>query len=130
EAVPLAGGGRGGDGDPPLLLLLHPVHGRRALVHLADLVRAARVVQDALGRGRLTGIDVGHDADVAVLLERRGACHGRQLYPVTRKARGAGAGSSARRASAAFRTCSIGSASAGSVRSRLPAVVGEGLVGL
>jgi len=35
-------------------------------VHLANLVRLARVEEDALGRGGLAGIDVRHDADVAV----------------------------------------------------------------
>ena len=57
---------RGGrDGDAALLLLHHPVHRGRALVHLADLVVDPGVEKDALGRRRLTGIDVGHDADVA-----------------------------------------------------------------
>ena len=65
--VPEAGGGGGGDGDPPLLLLLHPVHGGGAVVHLTDLVADTGVVEDALGRRRLTGIDVRHDADVADL---------------------------------------------------------------
>jgi hypothetical protein len=49
----------------PRLLLLHVVHGRGAVVHLADLVVDARVEKDALGSRRLTGIDVRHDADVA-----------------------------------------------------------------
>ena len=65
--VPEAGGSGGGDGDPPLLLLLHPVHGGGAVVHLTDLVADTGVVEDALGRRRLTGIDVRHDADVADL---------------------------------------------------------------
>src|SRR6266511_3892386 len=68
-ALPLALGGGGGDGDAALLLLLHPVHDRGALVHLTDLVRDPGVEQDALGRGGLTGIDVRHDADVAELGE-------------------------------------------------------------
>ncbi len=68
--------GRGGrDRDAALLLLLHPVHRRGAFVHLADLVRLAGVVEDTLGRSRLTGIDVGHDADVAIVLERCFAGH-------------------------------------------------------
>src|SRR5688572_7150384 len=58
-----------GDGDAALLLLLHPVHGRRALVHLADLVRDARVIKDTFRGGGLTGIDVGHDADIPELAE-------------------------------------------------------------
>src|ERR1700710_3227255 len=67
--LPPAGRGRRRDGDAALLLLDHPVHHRRALVDLADLVRLARVVEDALGRGGLTRVDVGHDADVAGALE-------------------------------------------------------------
>src|SRR2546430_2135185 len=69
-ARPEAGGGGGGNRDPPLLLLLHPVHRGRSLVHLAQLVGAARVVEDPLGRSRLPGIDVGHDADVPNVVER------------------------------------------------------------
>ena len=61
------GGGR--DRDAALLLLRHPVHDGRALVHLAHLVGAARVVEDPLGRRRLAGVDVRHDPDVADLVE-------------------------------------------------------------
>ena len=68
--APEAGRRGRGDRDAALLLLLHPVHRGGALVDLADLVRAAGVEKDALGRRRLAGIDVGHDADVAVPLER------------------------------------------------------------
>src|SRR4051794_18088220 len=63
------------DRDAALLLLLHPVHGRGALVDLADLVGPARVIEDALGRRRLTGVDVRHDPDVAGLLEAELAWH-------------------------------------------------------
>ena len=66
--VPLAGGRGRGDRDAALLLLLHPVHDGSALVDLAHLVGAAGVVEDSLCGRRLTGIDVGHDADVARLL--------------------------------------------------------------
>ena len=42
----------------------------------------ARVVEDALGRGGLAGIDVGHDADVAGILERSFLrCHCVYLLP-------------------------------------------------
>ena len=68
-AVPEAGGGSRRDGDAALLLLLHEIHGRGAVVHLADLVGLARVVEDPLGRRGLPGIDVGHDAEVAVVLD-------------------------------------------------------------
>jgi len=67
--VPDARGGGGGDGDSALLLLGHVVHGRGAVVHFTDLVALAGVVEDALGRRRLAGIDVGHDADVAGALQ-------------------------------------------------------------
>ena len=72
---PVGGGGRGGDRDPALLLLGHPVHRRGALVDLAELVRAPRVEQDALGGRRLAGVDVRHDPDVAGLLEWKFAGH-------------------------------------------------------
>src|SRR3712207_7740189 len=75
-AGPLAGRRGGGDGDAALLLLLHPVHRGRALVDLAHLVGASRVVEDPLGRRRLARVDVGHDPDVAGLLERVLARHG------------------------------------------------------
>ena len=68
-AVPLAGGRGRGDRDAALLLLLHPVHRRRALVDLADLVGAPGVEEDALGRRRLAGVDVSHDPDVAGSVE-------------------------------------------------------------
>ena len=76
--VPEARHGSGGDRDATLLLLLHPVGGRGAVVRLTDLVVGARVVQDALGRRRLAGIDVRHDADVADLREvgEHVLCHG------------------------------------------------------
>ena len=51
------------------------VHDGRPLVHLAELVRAAGVKEDALGRRRLTGVDVRHDPDVADVGERAGARH-------------------------------------------------------
>src|SRR3954468_5173042 len=67
--APLAGRGGRGDRDAALLLLLHPVHRRGALVDLADLVGPPRVIEDALGRRRLARVDVGHDPDVPGLLE-------------------------------------------------------------
>ncbi len=64
-----------GDGDAALLLLLHPVHGGSAVVHLADLVALARVVEDPLcGRG-LAGVDMRHDSDIAVVLEGGSSRH-------------------------------------------------------
>src|SRR6202000_793499 len=66
EALVLPEGGRRGSrgGGASLLLLLHPVHGRGAVVHFADLMRLAGIVEDALCSRRLPGINVGHDAEV------------------------------------------------------------------
>ena len=77
--VPETGHRSGGNGDTALLLLLHPVGGGCTVVGLADLAVDAGVEQDALGGGGLTGIDVGHDADVADLVEVLRAL--RHLFP-------------------------------------------------
>ena len=67
--VPEARGGSGGDGHAALLLLDHPVHGSGAVVDLAHLVRLACIVQDALSCRGLARIDVGHDPDIARILQ-------------------------------------------------------------
>ena len=67
--LPVAGGSGGGDGDTTLLLLLHPVHGSRTLVRFTDLVVDAGVVQNTLGRGGLSCINVGHDADIPCIFQ-------------------------------------------------------------
>src|SRR5688572_5336769 len=77
--APETGRCRGGDGDAALLLLRHPVHRRRALMDLADLVDLLGVEEDALGDRGLAGIDVGDDADVACL--REGDVSGHVLVP-------------------------------------------------
>src|SRR3984957_19467941 len=70
------GRGRGRrDGDAALLLLLHPVHGRSAVVHFADLMRLAGIIEDALSGRRLPSIDVGHDAEVTIVLDSVAARH-------------------------------------------------------
>jgi hypothetical protein len=42
----------------------------------ADLIGAARIIEYALGRSGLAGIDVGHDADIAIAIEGRCPGHG------------------------------------------------------
>ena len=74
-SVPERGGRGGGDGDAALLLLLHPVHGRGAVVDFADLMGLAGIVEDALGRRRLPGVDMSHDAEIAVVFDRVAARH-------------------------------------------------------
>ena len=73
--APEAGGGGGGDRNAALLLLLHVVHRRRAFVHLSHPMQTAGVIENALGRGRLAGIDVSRDTDIAILFQTYGTGH-------------------------------------------------------
>src|SRR6185369_7538677 len=84
-AVPERGGRSGGDRDATLLLLLHPIHRRGTFVHFADLVALAGVIKDALGGRGLTGIDMRHDTEVAVILYGMNAGHGLFLKSVLRR---------------------------------------------
>ena len=69
---------RGGrDSDAALLLLLHPVHRRGAVVDFADLVGLAGVIEDALGGRGLPGIDVRHDAKITIVLDSVATRHDR-----------------------------------------------------
>ena len=72
---PVRRGGSRRDGDASFLLLLHPVHSRSAVVHFADFMRLAGIEQDALGRRRLTGVDMGHDPEVSVVFDLVAAGH-------------------------------------------------------
>ena len=63
--VPEGSRSSGGNRDTTLLLLLHPVHRSTTIVYFTDLVGQTRIKEDTLRRSRLTGIDVGHDADVS-----------------------------------------------------------------
>jgi hypothetical protein len=85
-AFPLAGHGGGGDRDAALALLLHVVGRGIAVMHLTDPVGDAGVVQDALGRRRLTGIDMRGDADIADKAKR--LCGGHDLPPCKKSAAG------------------------------------------
>jgi len=70
--LPLAVGGRGGDGDSALLLQFHEVHGcARAVLalHLVNGVDARRVEEHALGQRGLARVDVGGNADVSDALD-------------------------------------------------------------
>ena len=64
--VPKRCGCSRGDRDATLLLLLHPVHCGRAIMHFADFVRLACVIQDAFCGGGLARIDMGNNPKVAV----------------------------------------------------------------
>jgi hypothetical protein len=90
EALFFPESGRRGrrDGDAAFLLLVHPVHGRGAVVDFADLVRLTRVIQDPLGRRRLPGVDVRHDAEVTVVFDFMLAGHGLALRDCLAPSRG------------------------------------------
>src|SRR5206468_10983087 len=64
-----------GDRDATLLLLLHPVHRRGTFVHFADLVALAGIIEDALGRRGLAGVDMRHDTEITVVLDGMLARH-------------------------------------------------------
>jgi hypothetical protein len=57
------------------LFLFHPIHNGIAVMNLTQLVGDTRIKKDALSRCRLTGINMSHDTDIAVALERDGSCH-------------------------------------------------------
>jgi hypothetical protein len=65
--APEAGRRGCGNGDTALSLLLHPIHRCSAFVNLAHLMRHTRVIQDALSRRGLAGIDVRHDANISCM---------------------------------------------------------------
>ncbi|MCY1224944.1 hypothetical protein D9M72_371220 [compost metagenome] len=73
--LPEGGRGSRGDGDAAFLLLLHPVHGRSAVVDFADLMGLAGVVQDALSRRGLASVDVRHNTEITVVFDFVFACH-------------------------------------------------------
>jgi hypothetical protein len=51
-------------------------------MHFADLVRLAGVIEDPLGRRGLAGVDMRHDPEIAVVLDRMRAGHRIVLDPV------------------------------------------------
>ena len=67
-ALPERGSCSRGDGDAPLLLLLHPVHCRRAIMSLTYLMRFTCVKQNTFGGGGFSGVNVGHNADITGIL--------------------------------------------------------------
>ena len=67
---PFAANRCGGDGDSPLLLLLHPVRSSSPIMYLTDLVYRSCVEQDSFSEGRLPRINVRTDADIPRPMER------------------------------------------------------------
>ncbi len=56
------------DGNAPFLFLRHPVHGRVAVVDLADAVYFSGIKEYTLGSGGLAGVDMSHDSDIPHLV--------------------------------------------------------------
>ena len=82
--APKCGHGGALNRDAALLFLFEIVGGRRRLqilgiVNVDDGVLTPRVVQDALRRRRLAGVDVGDDADIANI--GKGRCAGHSEVP-------------------------------------------------
>src|SRR5262249_18262900 len=75
--LPRARDGSREDRDAALLLLLVEVRDGRAVIDFADLVRAAGVKKDSLGGGRLAGVDVCRNTDIAGFGQTVGVRFGR-----------------------------------------------------
>ena len=63
------------DRDAAFLLLFHPIHGGRAVMDLANLMRFAGIIEDPLRCRRLARVDMGHDPEIPVILDRMAAGH-------------------------------------------------------
>ncbi len=59
-SCPMARGSRGRYGNAALLLLNHPVHSSRTVVRFAYFMVDAGIVQDTLGSGCFTCVDMSH----------------------------------------------------------------------
>jgi hypothetical protein len=70
--VPEAGGCRRGDRDAPLFVPFRQLGKHGVLIELRGPA-ASGIEENTLGRGRATGINVSHDADVAIAIKRCGA---------------------------------------------------------
>ena len=61
---PLAGRDGGRDSNAALLLLWHPIHRRRAIVHFADFMRHARIIEQAFGDGGFPSVNMRDNPDI------------------------------------------------------------------
>jgi len=68
--LPEASGSSGSNGNTALLLLRHPVHGCCTIVGLTDLMVNTRVIQDTLGGGGFTSINMRHDTNISCHFKR------------------------------------------------------------
>jgi len=73
---PGASGNGRADRDAMGALFGHEIHGRCAIMHFADFVRVSGIKQDSFGEGRLPGVDVCRDTDIADQLKGEGGFGG------------------------------------------------------
>ena len=71
--VPFTAGGSRLNRNTTLLLLIHEVGGRRTIVDFTDFVDLAGELQNPLGGGGFTGVNMGKNADVPITVQ---VCHG------------------------------------------------------
>ena len=62
---PVAGGNSRCNRDTPFLLVRHPVHNGFTVMDFPNLMGSPGIIQDSLGDGGFTRIDVCDDTDVA-----------------------------------------------------------------
>src|SRR6056297_1051354 len=67
--LPETGGCSGRNSNTTLLLLLHPVHGRSAIMDFAELMGYTGVKKDPLSCCCFTGIDMSHNADITCFIQ-------------------------------------------------------------
>ena len=72
---PVAGGCSGSDSNTTFLLLNHPVHGSATVMGFTNFMVYTGVVQNTLGGGSFTSIDVRHNTDVTSEFQRYVSCH-------------------------------------------------------
>ena len=73
--LPEAGGSSGGYGYTSFLLLLHPVHGRSAVMGFAHFTVYTCIEQDTLCGGCFTGVNVSHNTNISCHFKRYFSWH-------------------------------------------------------
>ncbi len=68
--TPEAGGSSRGDSNTTFLLLFHPVHGGSAIVGFTNFMGNAGVVKNTFGSRGFARVNVGHDTDVTLHIDR------------------------------------------------------------
>jgi hypothetical protein len=67
--IPLTAGRSRLDCNSPLLFLIHEVGGGRTVVNFTDFVNLAGELQDTLGGGSFTGVNMSKNADIPITIQ-------------------------------------------------------------